>query len=274
MTTIEIMQAALALAGLESAPEDTGISVTGENIQKILMGIDMESPELLLAKELGYDCVVSHHPYGGLESMNFHKVLAIQIDKMVSNGIPINRAQKALRKKIAALEEGAHPKNYDKVDSMAKLLQMPYLNIHLPADLITEGKVQGMMDVLTAQNPKLRLQDVLDELNTMMVYQQGLSKPVIRVGSANDYAGKVLVLMAGGTNGGVDVFKAYFDAGVGTIVCMHVPEDVKKAVEEQNIGNVIVAGHMTSDSIGLHEIIKLWRGMGLEVTTMSGIVNI
>ncbi len=59
--------------------------------------------------------------------------------------------------------------------------------------------------------------------------------------------------------------KAYFQAGVGTIVCMHVPENVKKAVESQGIGNIIVAGHMASDSIGLNKIIELWEKDGVEV---------
>ena len=79
--------------------------------------------------------------------------------------------------------------------------------------------------------------------------------------------------MAGGTNGGVDVYKSYFEAGVGTIIAMHVPEDVKKAVQEQNIGNIIIAPHMPSDSIGLLEIVKAWREQGVEVTCMSGIVE-
>lgn len=273
MTTLEMMEAALKLAGLDTAPEDTGISHAGTGIKKVLMGIDMESPELLLAKNLGFDCVVSHHPYGSSQMMNFHKVLAIQIGKMVAQGIPINKAQKALKKKVNSLEAGAHPKNYDKVESMAKLLELPYMNIHLPADLITEKHIQGLMDDLMAKEPLLTLEGIVAALNALPVYQNSLSQPVIRVGSASDYAGKVLVLMAGGTNGGSDVYKAYFEAGVGTIVCMHVPEDVKKAVEEQNIGNVIVAGHMSSDSIGLQAIIGLWRQMGLDVTTMSGIIE-
>ena len=54
---------------------------------------------------------------------------------------------------------------------------------------------------------------------------------------------------------------------------MHVPEDVQKAVVEQNIGNIIIAPHMPSDSIGLLEIVKAWRAQGVEVTCMSGIVE-
>ena len=104
-------------------------------------------------------------------------------------------------------------------------------------------------------------------------YKNKIAQPIIRVGSNEDYAGRIEVLMAGGTNGGVDVYKAYFEAGVGSIIAMHVPEDVKKAVVEQNIGNIIIAPHMPSDSIGLLEIVKAWRKKGIEVTCMSGIVE-
>ena len=100
-----------------------------------------------------------------------------------------------------------------------------------------------------------------------------VAQPIIRVGSAEDYAGKIEVLMSGGTNGGAEVYKSYFQAGVGTIIAMHVPEDVQKAVIEQNIGNIIIAPHMPSDSIGLLEIVKAWRAQGVEVTCMSGIVE-
>ena len=117
------------------------------------------------------------------------------------------------------------------------------------------------------------LKDIIGELNSWEYYKGKLAQPVIRVGASSDYAGKIEVLMAGGTNGGSDVFKAYFEAGVGTIIAMHLPEDVKKAVIEQNIGNVIIAPHMPSDSIGLLEIVKAWRKEGVEVTTMSGIVE-
>ena len=47
----------------------------------------------------------------------------------------------------------------------------------------------------------------------------------------------------------------------------------EKAVIEQDIGNVIIAPHMPSDSIGLLEIVNAWRDQGIEVKTMSGIVE-
>ncbi|MBN2795018.1 MAG: hypothetical protein JXR88_06405 [Clostridia bacterium] len=273
MNTQQMMDIALELAGLKEIPFDSGIQVPGDDVKNVLIGIDMETPELLLAKELGYDCVVSHHPKAEGASVHFHKVMDVQIDKMVEYGVPINKAQKMLRKKQASIELGGHVGNYDRHASSARLLNMPYMNIHMPADVITESIVQKHLDDKLKNQPKATLEDVIDALNDMDIYKNAIAGPVIRVGGGKDYAGRVAVLMAGGTNGGADVMKAYFEAGVGTIVCMHVPEDVKKAVQEQNIGNIIVAGHMASDSIGLNVIIDAWEKAGLSVTKMSGILS-
>jgi methylmalonyl-CoA mutase cobalamin-binding subunit len=49
-------------------------------------------------------------------------------------------------------------------------------------------------------------------------------------------------------------------------------QDVIKAVREQNIGNIIVAGHMASDSIGINLIIKALETRGMEVIRMSGVI--
>lgn len=272
MKTNQMMSLALELADLSEIPYDSTISVSGENIKKVLIGVDMETQELLLAKELGVDCVVSHHPKADTARTDFSKVMKKQIDRMITFGVPINKAEKALSKKLKSVELSNHVANYDRVSSAARLLNMPFMNIHMPADLIGQKVVQEFLDEKFKEQPRKKLKDIIAALNEMDIYQNALAGPVIRVGSEESYAGKIAVLFAGGTNGGEDVFKAYFEAGVGTIVCMHVPEDVKKAVEKQNIGNVIVAGHMASDSIGLNKIIEKWEDHGLEVIKMSGIL--
>ena len=54
---------------------------------------------------------------------------------------------------------------------------------------------------------------------------------------------------------------------------MHMPENVIKTIKEQNIGNVVVAGHMASDSIGINKIIDAMEAKGLEVYRMSGVIK-
>lgn len=273
VTTQEILDLVLEMDGLTELPADSGIAVEGSNIKKVLMGVDMDTPEILAAKQLGYDLVISHHPKTGSMQIDFNKVMLRQIDKMVEFGVPINRAQKALAGTMAKIERSGHPGNYDRVKSFAELIGMPFMNIHMPCDILGENFVQNLLNEKFGDKPRTKLQDIIDCLNTLPEYQNSIAKPKIRVGSPSDYAGKIAVLFAGGTNGGEQVFKSYFDAGVGTIVCMHVPDNVRDAVISQNIGNVIVAGHMPSDSIGINLFINELEKKGVEVKAMSGIVR-
>ena len=42
---------------------------------------------------------------------------------------------------------------------------------------------------------------------------------------------------------------------------------------EHNKGNVIIAGHMASDSIGFNRVLDAWQAEGLEVTRIGGLVS-
>ncbi|AZR73842.1 hypothetical protein BBF96_10860 [Anoxybacter fermentans] len=273
MNTKRLMEIALELAGLDEIPEDSGIIVEGDGIKRILFGVDMETSELLLAKHLDVDCVITHHPKSGDPQINLYQVMSNQIKRMVVAGVPINKAQKALKKQQDKIERALHSSNYDRVASAARLLNMPFVAIHTPCDILAETTVQNHLDERLKNKPEATLQDVVDALMELPEYQNTRAKPKIRVGSKDDYAGKVFVTMAGGTGGGPDVAKAYFEAGIGTLVVMHMKEEVLNAVREQNIGNVIVAGHMASDSVGINKLIERYEKEGLEVIRCSGIVE-
>lgn len=273
MNTKEVMDVALELADLKEIPEDSGIIVEGENIKKVAIGVDMELAEMMLAEKLGADLVITHHPSGGSPRINLHKVMDNQINTMTKAGVPINKAQKALQEKKGQVERGLHVSNYDRAVSAAKLLKMPFMAVHTPADILAETAVQNLLDEKLKDQPKATLKDIVEALETKAEYQKTSAKPVIRVGCEKDYAGKVVVTMAGGTGGGKNVIKSYFEAGVGTLVCMHMPEDVIKAVKEQNIGNIVVAGHMASDSVGINQFTDALEAKGIEIIRMSGLID-
>ncbi len=271
MNTTELMNIALELANLKEEPFDTEILVPGENIKKILIGIDMDTPELLLAKQLGYDCVVSHHPRN--TSPRYVDVLDHHISKMVECGVPYNRAQKIVDKRKASAHYRWHTGNSERSASAAALLGMPFMCIHSPADLISEKVVQDHLDERFAHNPKATLQEVCDSLLEIEEYKKSVRKPVIRVGSPKSFAGKIYVSMSGLTNLGADALRAYFDAGIGTVIHMHIQEPDAKMANEWKLGNVIIAGHHPSDSIGMNRIASEWEAKGAQVTSMSGIVK-
>jgi len=122
--------------------------------------------------------------------------------------------------------------------------------------------------------PDTTVQEVVEALDGIDEYKNSVRKPVIRVGSKDSYTGKIYVLMSGLTGPGPKILKEYFEAGVGTLVMMHIPEKDAKELKEQNIGNVIIAGHMSSDSLGLNKLAKEWEKKGVETTMMSGIVEV
>src|SRR5450756_2756928 len=69
MHTDRIMRLALEMAGLTEVPEDTQVYVPGE-ITKALVCIDADTGLLSIARDLGYDGVIVHHPQGDEAMLN------------------------------------------------------------------------------------------------------------------------------------------------------------------------------------------------------------
>ena len=272
LSTKELFDIGLKLAQITETPPDSGVIVEGKNIKKVLFGVDMDTPELLLARELGYDCVVSHHPRVTNNEMN--SILENRnIEKLYGLGVPKNRSQKLVQARVTELSYFAHVSNSRRSESAAKLLNMPFISMHNPADLISEKVVQDFLDKKFEGNENVKVGDIVEALEEIAEYKNSERKPVIRVGAKDSFAGKIMVNMAGLTGPGATVLKEYFDAGVGTLVMMHIPEADAKVLKEQNIGNVIIAGHLSSDSIGINKIIREWEKYGIQTTIMSGVVS-
>lgn len=272
MNTEEIMKIALQAAGLNESPADSGVIIPGKGIKKVAFGVDIDTGEIMLAKELGVDCVITHHPHSK-QKVDLYKVMDNQIERMVEAGVPINKAQKALAERKEQVDRNLHVSNYDKAANAAQLLGMPFIAIHSPADLLVEDYLQQYLGDNLQDKPQAKVEDVIELLMEIDEYKKAYAQPKVRVGSEKSYAGKVFVTMAGGTSGGKEVIKAYFEAGIGTLVVMHVPDDVVKAVKAQNIGNIIVAGHMASDSIGINMVIKALEEKGLQVVRLAGVIE-
>lgn len=273
MNTREIMNAALELANLENLPGDCEIIVEGENIKKIAIGIDMGIPELLVAKELKCDCVIGHHPAGNNSIEGIYKAIEMEIQRMINYGITRETAENIINRKIENEKRQMYTINYNRIDACSKLLSFPYVNIHTPADLITENYIQNHLAQKLENLSKAKLKDVLEALDEIEEYKNSISKPRIRVGNPLDEAGQIAVLMTVGSSCEFDVYNEYFKVGVKTIICMYLPEDIRRKLLNQNSCNIIEAGHMASDSIGLNVIIKKLEESNIECIRMSGVIN-
>ena len=62
MKVKDMYQIVMDLVGLEFMPEDSGIVYdNGKDVKRVLAGIDMDNTMLMIAKQLGFDCVAQHH---------------------------------------------------------------------------------------------------------------------------------------------------------------------------------------------------------------------
>lgn len=113
MNTTEMVQIALDLAQLQELPLDSSVSVPGENITRVLAGIDMGAAELTLARQLGYDCVARHHNMVPRLGKLGELVAQSHYEKLVHYGVPVNVAQKLLEHRKRATEIMFHGSNLD-----------------------------------------------------------------------------------------------------------------------------------------------------------------
>ena len=253
MKTEEIMELSLKLAALKTVPEDSTIYVRGDNIRKVLFGTDAGVPELMLAKQQGYDAVIAHHPQGGTATVRFHHVFKRHVQQMVAAGIPVEEAEKAVQKKLEELEVEGHTRNYGHAVDVARLLKMPYMNIHTPLDEVGRRMMAEKVDSRIRKDSTVK--DVVSALEELPEFRNALTRIKIRMGNAENQAGKVAVSHGAGTNGGYEIARTYFKYGVGTVVYIHVrPGDLEKLKAERK-GNLIVTGHIASDSVGINPLI-------------------
>ncbi len=80
---------------------------------------------------------------------------------------------------------------------------------------------------------------------------------------------KLLFPHAAATNGGYEIAKTYFEYGVGTLIYIHIsPVDLEK-LRDEGKGNLLVTGHIASDSLGINPFIHELEGRGLSVTKIG-----
>ena len=267
MNTEEIMKLSLKLAGLKEVPEDSTIYVSGDNIRKVLFGIDASVPELLLAKQLSYDAVIAHHPAGGTAAINFHQVFKRHIQQMVTAGVPVEEAEKTVKKKLEQLEVEVHTRNYAQAVDVAKLLKMPYMNIHTPLDEVGRKIMSEQINSRTRKDSKV--QEVVSALKELTEFKNAVTKIKIRLGKPETLAGKVVVSHGAGTNGGYEIAKTYFKHGVGTVVYIHISAGDLEKLKADGVGNLLVTGHIASDSVGINPLIKELEKRNIFVTRIG-----
>ncbi|MBI5048670.1 MAG: NGG1p interacting factor NIF3 [Deltaproteobacteria bacterium] len=241
------------------------------DIKAVLVGIDMEVGEVLLADRLRnsgkpVDLIISHHPEGRAMAA-LYEVMDMQSGILLKYGVPINVAEDLMAERISEVERRISPANHTRAIDAARLLDIPFMCIHTPSDNAVTDYLQKIFD----DKKPGRVSDIIDILRDIPEYKDALNEkagPKVFVNSEKRRAGKVFVDMTGGTGGSKNIFEKLSVAGVGTIVGMHIGEDHRKEAEKHHI-NVVIAGHISSDNLGMNLLLDSILD-NVEVITTSG----
>jgi transcriptional regulator of met regulon len=260
---------------LKNPYSDTRILHGNKNkeVRRILVGIDIGVGEILLAERLKrgnqkIDLIMSHHPQGHALAA-FFEVMPMQVDILSAAGLPVNIAEDFLSARIKEVERRILSANHFRVVDAARLLDTAFICAHTPSDNFA---VRFLNKIIHQAKPKT-VDDILERLRQIPEYNRSYLQnagPKVIIGQGNRRAGKVFVDMTGGTEGSKEIFDHLAQAGVGTILCMHLSEEHFKKAKAAHI-NVVVCGHVASDTLGLNLLLdEIQKKERLDIVSCSG----
>jgi putative NIF3 family GTP cyclohydrolase 1 type 2 len=254
-------------------PDSRILVPTKKQIKKVLVGIDISVSELWLADKLGdIDLVISHHPLGkalaGLDS-----VMHMQADILADYGIPINIAESLLKVRIDEVSRSISAANHNRVIDAANLLNRGLMCCHTLCDNLVARFLQEKIEKENIEY----VSELIDLLKKIPEYREATKLgvgPKVFAGRPENRAGKIgLLEITGGTEGSEKIYDYLARAGVGTTVGMHISEKNKKEAEAAHL-NVVIAGHISSDSLGVNLFLDELEKRGVEIVPCSGLIRV
>jgi hypothetical protein len=250
----------------------------GVDARRVMVGIDIDTAELLLAHTLireggpKIDLIVGHHPIGTALVQMFD-VMRLQADILASYGVTVSVAEQLMEKRIGEVERRLLPVNATRVVDAARLLSLPLMCIHTAAD----NCVTHHLTRLFEREKPARIKNLLKLIRAIPEYERAAvlqMPPRVIAGAEGGSCGKTLVDMTGGTEGSKDIFDKLAAGGVSTLVCMHMSEEHLTNAKKANL-NVVIAGHIASDVLGLNLLFdELEKEERFEFVALSGFERI
>ena len=245
-------------------------------VRGLITGVDMETAEVLLADRLRekgapIDLVFAHHPEGpGFARLD--EVMHMQADLWAAQGVGLGAADSLISKRASEIRRHFMPYNHYRAVQSAELMDLAVMSCHTPADNSVQRFVQRFIDEAVLET----LDDIVRSLRTIPEYDQAAKKgygPELVLGDGHHRPGRIVVDMTGGTEGPTDALNRLSAAGVDTLVGMHYGEEHRKRAEELHM-NLVIAGHISSDTLGMNLILDRIEPQGVEVFCTSGIVRV
>lgn len=242
-----------------------------KEIKKAMVGVDIEGSEMLLAREMGVDLIINHHPTGKALA-DLSTVMDMQAEVLADYGVPINIAEQLIKPRMSEISRKVGCGNNNQWVTFAKLLNLDLMCLHTTCDNLAADFINKELKKKNCEY----VEDVLEIFESIQEYKEAKKDnmgPKLFAGAPENRCGKIAVTeFTGGTSGSKDVYEKISQAGIGTVVGMHMGEEHRKQAEKHHI-NVVIAGHMSSDSLGINLFIDELEKKGIEIIPVSGFIR-
>ena len=246
-------------------------------VDSIMAGIDINAAEVLLADRLnqkgeGIDLLLTHHPEGASLAA-LHEVMDVQADIFAKYGVPINIAEGIMRDRITEVQRRFSPVNHAEAIDAARLLGFAFMGMHT----VSDNLVHEYMEQLFSRKNADTVGDIVDILKEEPEYKEairGKAGPMVFAGDPRNRAGKIAPIeFTGGTEASHVIYEKLSQAGIGTVIGMHAGEEHRKEALKHHI-NLVIAGHMSSDSLGMNLLLDAYEKHGIKILPCSGLIRV
>lgn len=257
---------------------DSGIHFDDKKTQvkRVLVGIDINGPEILLASQLSergekIDLVIAHHPEGKALG-NLHAVMEMGVEMGIALGLPIHLSEKIMEERMRDVARSVHAANLYQTVSIAEHLCVNFINTHT----ITDNLVHSFIEDLVVREKPVTVGDLVELLMKIPEYQEASCLgfgPTIFAGNPKHRLGKIMIEMTGGTEPSPKIYPELSRVGVDSILGMHMRKETLDKSNENQL-NVIVAGHMSSDSLGMNLFLDELEKKGIVIVPCGGLIRV
>jgi hypothetical protein len=287
VTTEELMQLATELAGLEEAPRDSGVHVLGSGIRRVIFALDVNVGLLVLARQLGYDAVIGHHPCATLldqgEVYKEHYRLVTRFglseaDARAEFGPSLERTVRRLRnRRLRSIYYESPNQTFLEVDA-ARALGIAFLNIHNACDELGRQIGQAQLDHVLSADPRATLGDLVDAMYTLpetRIAARHYDIPLeLAIGERDEPAGRAAFVHGCLSAPEHDIIRFYWRHGIQTVMSLHAAFEDLERLRRNPEGRLILTGHYAGDSYGFTPFVRALRERGLEVKCMGGAIDV
>ena len=234
---------------------DTRIACGNPDTQlsRVLLGIDIDASELLLATELTrrgqpVDAVIAHHASaigGGLGSK--YDTAIPQVAMAVEAGVPEPRAWKLVQEVIGTEDSSWNLRSLQ----VAEALDLPLMTVHSPPDACLDEAAGAQIE---REQPRT-VGDLVDLAaawpECQWLKEKTRHSVTVDVGDRRAPVGKVYRCLYGGWNPTPALFEELCKAGVGTFLVVASSASFRELAPKYG-ASIVVIPHYPADNAGIN----------------------